>query len=343
MQVVWIVLAGLVVGRGALWGMYACHVAAFAIGIGVDLQKAASDPWADQVVSALISAVILLLIAVVVDRSLAALRESLREATGRRDELVRTNAQLQAEIAERESVTEQLVHAQKVEAVGRLASGVAHDFNHLLSLMLGYAQRGRTADDVDGLRQAVLGMEAAAHRAAAVAQTLLNFARPQPLRMETFDAGDALHEIRPMLEQLFDPGVKMSIDIAPTTNPIVFDRAQLALAVLNIAANANHAMATDGRFRISVRAAAPAHVEMEFADNGHGMSADVRERIFEPFFTTKPSGEGTGLGLAVVSTLVKNAGGVLTVQSEPAQGTIFRIVLPRAAHASERVAAVAGA
>ncbi len=338
-QVVWIVVAGLVVGRWALWWMYGVHLLAFGIGVLVDLHStranAPHEPWPDQLVSMLISAVILLLIAVAVDRSVTALRESLRDAMRRGDDLARLNERLREEVAERERVRDQLVHAQKVEAVGRLAGGVAHDFNHLLSLMLGYAQRGRQAGDVAELRQALAGMESAARRAAAVAQTLLSFSRREASHVEVFDAGDALRELRPMLLQLFDGEVKVIVDAGGAPAPIAFDRAQFTLVVLNLAANANQAMPDGGWFHVRVRAAAAARVDIEFVDNGCGMTPDVQQRIFEPFFTTKPSGQGTGLGLAVAADLVRDVGGELGVRSAPGQGATFRMRLPLAdAHAA---------
>ena len=330
-QVIWIVVAGLVLGRRALWLMYGCHLLAFAAGLVRDLSLHTGDgfdAWNNQLVSALITAVIFLLIAIVVDRSVAALRESLREATRRGDELAHANVRLETEMEERERMREQLVHAQKVEAVGRLASGVAHDFNHLIALMLGYAHMGQRSGDVVDLKRALAGIEAAAQRASTIAGTLLNFARHEATRLEVFDAGEALHEMKPMLLQLFDPGVKLEIETPKTPSPISFDRAQFALVVLNIAANANQAMPRGGRFRVTARASADAHVELELADTGHGMSSDVQQRIFEPFFTTKPRGQGTGLGLAVAADLVSGAGGEITVQSEPERGSTFRIRLP---------------
>jgi signal transduction histidine kinase len=328
-QVVWIVIAGLIVGRRALWSMYACFLIALTIGLAVDLNSKAETifSWSDQTIAALTAAVLFLLISIVIDRSVAALRESLGEATARRDDLARVNARLEAEIIESERVREQLIHAQKVEAVGRLSAGVAHDFNHLLSLMLGYARRGRSVDDVAQLKDALSGVESAARRAVAVTETLLNFSRQDATKREVFDVVEAIAEMRPMLRQLFNPSVRIELTLPAGPIPIRFDRAQFGLIVINIAANANHAMTDGGRFVIDVRSS-PASVEIDFSDSGHGMSAEVRERIFEPFFTTKPSGQGSGLGLAVAVNLVGDAGGRLSVRSEPGQGSVFVISLP---------------
>lgn len=339
LQVVWLVLAGLVVGRPALWAMYAVFVLAFASGVGVDIASdlaaadAAKFSAADRIGNGVIAAVIFLLIAIVIDRSVSALRAALREANERGDQLARANARLHEEIAGRERVTEQLIHARKVEAVGHLASGVAHDFNHLLGLVLGYARRGSGADDIDEARKALSGVESAAHRATAVARTLLNFSRREATRLETFDANAALVEAQPMLAQLFGPRVHLSIETSPAPAWIRFDRSQFTLIVLNIATNANQAMADGGSFRIAVDAGGTG-VGIAFGDSGHGMSADVRQRIFEPFFTTRPAGHGTGLGLAVAADLVGAAGGGIDVHSAPGAGTTLRLTLPHADPAS---------
>lgn len=342
-QVIWIVLAGLVIGRWALWLTYGSHVLAFAVGLLRDLSLHAGDgfdAWYNQLAGAVITALIFLLIAIVIDRSVAALRESLSEATRRRDELAHANTMLENEIDERERLKDQLVHAQKVEAVGRLASGVAHDFNHLIGLMLGYAQVSRRSDEAAELRRALAGVEAAAQRAGALTRTLLSFVRREATRLEYFDAGEALREMRPMLTQLFGTDITLEIEAPPTPLAIRFDRAQLALVVLNIAANASQAMPRGGRFRVAARAVPESDVEIELADTGHGMSVDVLERIFEPFFTTKPPGHGTGLGLAVAKDLVVGAGGRIGVRSEVGRGATFCIRLSRSETA--RSGALAG-
>jgi signal transduction histidine kinase len=333
-QAVWIVLAGLIVGRRALWSMYFCLMLAFALGVAVDIASGKNqDAWSDQIMSATIAAVIFLLVAVVVDRSVSALRESLAEATRRGDELEHVNRRLEAEIVERERVKEQLVHAQKVEAVGRLAGGVAHDFNHLLNLMLGYAQRGRSTSDIDTAKAALGGVESAVQRAAAIVQTLLNFSRREPARREIFDVAAALVEMRPMLQQSFDSSVRLRFDIAEGVHRIAFDRTQFTLIVLNVASNASHAMPDGGEFRVALHGSVGDDVVIEFADDGQGIGADVLPHIFEPFFTTKPRGKGTGLGLAVARNLVEEAAGRMDAQSEPGRGTRLRLWLPRASRA----------
>jgi signal transduction histidine kinase len=341
-QVIWLVIAGLVIGRRALWLMYGWTVLAFAAGTLHDVGPAADV--ADELLNiggdAVISAIIFLFLAVVLDRSTTAFRESLAAANRHGSELAQVNMQLREEMAERERVQHQLVHAQKVEAVGRLAGGVAHDFNHLLGLILGYVDRGRQAHS-DGERDSALaGVEAAARRATAISRKLLNFSRHDITRLETFDAGAALRGVQPLLRQLFAPGVELVLDVPGAALPVYFDRAQLELVTLNLAANAAHAMGDKGRFTVSLADAGDGrHVDLQLCDTGHGIDEEIRGRIFEPFFTTKPAGQGTGLGLAITRDLVTAAGGTITVESRPGTGTVFHIHLLRDAPAAADVAA----
>lgn len=330
--VVWIALAGLVVGRRALWAMYACMIIAFAAGYLVDAREATDpiDTPRNMAMAYLMVCVMYLLIAVVVDRSVLALRGALAEANRRGDELASSNRRLESEIAERTKVQEQLIHAQKVEAIGRLASGVAHDFNHLLSLILGYVRRA-AIDDPAARKKALDGIESAARRATSVTHKLLHFGRRDVTRIETFDAGQVVRELQPMLRQLFDPSVRIVYDVSDVAQPVAFDRAQFELVVLNIAANANQAMPDGGEFHVGLNRAPDASVELRLRDTGQGMSEAVRERVFEPFFTTKPSGQGIGLGLAVAANVIAAAGGDIAVDSMPGGGATFRIRLPAAA------------
>lgn len=331
--VVWIALAGLMVGRCALWSMYACIVAAFVIGYVNDWFAFASetDVVSDLVIDCVINCLVYLLIAVVVDRGVFALRSSLAEANRRGDELALANRRLEAEMTERAKVQEQLIHAQKVEAIGRLASGVAHDFNHLLGLVLGYARRA-DVDDPAARRGALAGIESAARRARSVTHKLLHFGRRDVTCMESFDVARVLRELQPMLRQLFDPAVRISFELGDVVQSIVFDRAQFELVLLNIAANANHAMPNGGEFHVALGRTPDDNIELRLRDTGRGMDDSVRERIFEAFFTTKSPGEGIGLGLAVAADVVAAAGGDITVDSAPGHGTTFCIRLPPASN-----------
>lgn len=330
-QVVWLVIAGLMAGRHVLWLLYLWMAVAFAIGCWHDARAATNpDPSLALAVDAVISMLIFLFIAIVVDRSSVALRESLASARARGDELAQAKTRLEAEVVERERLYNQLVHSQKVEAVGRLAAGVAHDFNHLLTLVLGYAARGMAADGEEPMRAALAGVESAARRASAVSRKLTNFSHRGNAVPETFDVNTALAEMQPMLHQLFGPDVRLAFEPAPLAQDIRMDRSEFELVVLNLAANANTAMPDGGRFTIAVQARPSARVALSFNDSGRGMDEAVRQRVFEPFFTTSADGQGSGLGLAVVGEIVSVCGGSLDVDSAPGRGTTFHITLPLA-------------
>lgn len=233
---------------------------------------------------------------------------------------------------EKERSRDQLAHAMKMENVGRLASGVAHDFNHILAVIMGYASKGRRCDDPAELQQALQGVEAAARRANAVTRRLLDFSRQEPARPEQLDAAASIAAIEPLLRQLFPPGVRIQVDTGGVRCRIMFDPALLELVLISMAANASHAMPDGGCFLLQLAWQGPGHpLQLHLVDDGQGMTEAVRQRCLEPFFTTKPSGQGTGLGLAVVASLVTTAGGTLGVESAPGQGTRFLIQLPATA------------
>lgn len=335
-QVVWLVIAGLMAGRRVLWLLYLWMALALGLGAMVEAHAPASTaPWQAYAVDGLVSMLIFLFIAIVVDRGAVALRESLAAARARGDELARAKTRLEAEIVERERLHDQLVHSQKVEAVGRLAAGVAHDFNHLLNLMLGYAARGMAADSEDQMRAALHGVESAARRAGAVSRKLTTFSHRGATSAEVFDVNTAVAEMQPMLRQLFGPDVRIHVEPAAFAQNVCMDRGEFELVVLNLAANANAAMPDGGVFRIDVVALMPARVAIVFSDTGHGMDESVRRRVFEAFFTTRPEGQGSGLGLAVASDIVSACGGTLDVDSTPGQGATFRMELPLAEFEAE--------
>jgi len=271
----------------------------------------------------------LLTAALVMDQSMAALRESLRIAQRRGLDLARKRDELQLEMQEKERSREQLVHALKIENVGRLASGVAHDFNHLLALIMGYAGKGRRSDDPVELKAALQGVESAARRAGAVTRRLLDFSRQDVARPQLLDAAATIAAMEPMLRQLFDARVAFELDTAQVRCQIHFDPAQLELVLLSLAANAQQAMPGGGRFQLLlVHSPACGELHVQVRDSGQGMSEEVRMRCLEPFFTTKPSGQGTGLGLAVTANLIEAGGGRITVESAPGQGACFHLWLP---------------
>ncbi len=321
-------------GRRALWlmlGSFAAMLLACAV---LDMFRA--DPVAPATTfgKALSIAGIWLIIALVLDRTVAALRDSLEESEQRGRALEQAYQRLEAETAERERTREQLIHSQKMELAGRLASGLAHDFNHILSIILGYAQQRRRLAANGGeaaLMGALEGVELATRRATAISRKLLNFSRLDVRRPETFDAGPALEELRPMLRQLLGSRIQLHLERPQAPLPIRMDRGDFELTILNIAGNAKDALDERGTFRLTAsRDDTAGTVVLTWSDDGPGIPESVRDRVFTPFFTTKPLGEGTGLGLSVVQDIVLVAGGQIGIECPPEGGTSVRIVLPLA-------------
>lgn len=327
-----LVIAGLVLGRAALWTTFGLLMLVFAIGFGTEVRDAGGTPAALRATLLNVPAVLIshLLITAVLDRTIQALRESLGAS-------IAHSRALQREMAERERAQAQLIHSQKLEATGRLASGVAHDFNNILDVILGFSkQRHRIGDgqdprvQADELAETLDGVEIAARRGTAITRKLLSFSRSDLLKLEVFDAGRAISELQPMLRQLFPPSVRVESTVAAEPMPVRMDRSELELMVLNIAANARDAMPDGGRFVITVARGGDDRIDIAMRDSGHGMDDQVQRRIFEPFFTTKSAADGTGLGLSVIRDLVTAAGGEIRVDSAVDVGSTFTIRLPLA-------------
>jgi signal transduction histidine kinase len=225
-----------------------------------------------------------------------------------------------------------------MEATGRLASGIAHDFNNILGIILGFAsqrhQSGTAAvSRADALEESLEGVEIAARRGSAISRKLLRFGRHDVSSVEVFDAGNAMHELKPMLRQMFDADIGLKILTEPQALLVRLDRSQFELMILNIAANARDAMHQGGDFSIEVARLQEQRGEMVricLSDTGHGMTEEVLHRAFDPFYSTKPADSGTGLGLSVVRDLVENAGGRIETNSRLGIGTTFAILLPLA-------------
>ena len=248
------------------------------------------------------------------------------------------------DVTESRALQQQLLQAQKMEAVGRLAGGIAHDFNNMLSAILGFA--GIVASELpagDPLTADVAEILTATERASALTQQLLTFSRKQILAPRTVDLGAQLHDLEKMLRRLIGEHIEMVIVRAPELGHVKADPAQVEQIVLNLVINARDAVASGGRIiletaNVELDAAyarqhpdvtAGPHVMLAVTDDGVGMERHVRERAFEPFFTTKAIGEGTGLGLATVLAIVKQSSGHIRLDSEPGRGTSFRLYFPR--------------
>lgn len=319
-------LGGLVLGRRALWRIATVQVLGYGICLTSNLLGFVPEKEPVLVATGIIIATTgaYLLIAVIVDRTVSALRESLAEAITRTKEL-------EHEMAERERAQRQLIHAQKMEVVGRVASGVAHDFDNVLSIVLGYAMRRKQlASQGEGaLVEALEGVELAARRAMGISRQLLNFSRQDVAKAEVFDVSQALRELLPMLRQLFDASTRIEAHLEENELWVCMDQTHFDLTVLNVTSNARDAMPNGGRF--SLRALREATtVVLELTDTGAGMASSVRQRIFEPFYTTKPLGSGTGLGLAIARDMLQAVGGWISVTTEPGQGTTLSLHLPAA-------------
>jgi PAS domain S-box-containing protein len=248
------------------------------------------------------------------------------------------------DVTERRRLEDQFRQAQKLEAVGRLAGGVAHDFNNLLTVISGHATFLREDLGRDQARQQdVLAIEQAAREAAGLTRQLLAFSRQQVLEARVLDLNEAVAESERMLTRVIGEDVALVTVLDPALGRIRADPGQIGQVIMNLAVNARDAMPEGGRLTIETANATmdaeyaqshmPAtegrYVMLAISDTGIGMDEDTKARIFEPFFTTKEAGKGTGLGLATVYGIVKQSGGFIWVYSEPAQGTCFKIYLPR--------------
>jgi PAS domain S-box-containing protein len=247
------------------------------------------------------------------------------------------------DITERRDLEEQLRQAQKMDAIGRLAGGIAHDLNNALTAIAGYAELALGEISVNHpARTDVEEIKRGAERAASVTAQLLAFSRKQLIAPRVFDLNETVAGIARLLSRLLGAGVDVRTTLAAALPPITGDPGQVEQAIINLAVNARDAMPAGGRLDLITslddldEAFARAHVPMtpgryvslRVADTGHGMSRDTQARIFEPFFTTKDVGKGTGLGLSMVYGTLKQIGGFVFVDSAIDHGTTFRLYFP---------------
>ncbi len=240
----------------------------------------------------------------------------------------------------------QLREAQKMEAVGRLASGVAHDFNNLLTVILGEAEtlvidcEDLSVDD----REALENIRAAGERATILTGQLLSFSRRHLVTPKALAINEILTDLEKMIRRLIGEDVTLTLELSDAAGAVFADRGQLEQVLMNLAVNARDAMPNGGRLTISSEAievdpiglagegediAPGPYVVISVRDNGEGMSEAVKSRLFEPFFTTKAQGKGTGLGLSTSDGIIRRWGGRLMVNSKLGLGTVMNIVLPR--------------
>ncbi len=244
-------------------------------------------------------------------------------------------ARLQQESEGRRQAEEALFQSQKMEALGRLTGGVAHDFNNALMVISGnlhllrHAAANQPSRQLDAIGRAV-------DSATRLTRQLLAFSRHQALTLETVLLQRRLPALRDMIEPTLGKTIEFKLEVARDTAPIDVDVAELELALINLAVNARDAMPEGGRFMLRASnapapaegATAPASVVIDAIDTGQGMDPGVAARAFDPFFTTKPPGKGTGLGLSQVYALCRHAGGNVTLISAPGRGTVVRMHFP---------------
>lgn len=244
----------------------------------------------------------------------------------------------------RRELEDQLRHAQKMEAVGRLAGGVAHDFNNMLTAIGSYASELLVSVPEQSPAHALaIQIERVVNQAALATRQLLAFSRKQMVRLVPVRINTVLEDMRDLLVRLLGDQVQVVLDLAPDAGTVVVDPGQLQQIVLNLAINARDAMPEGGTMMLATSHVSIArneskrqglgpgeYVSMLVSDTGVGIDPEIRSRLFEPFITTKPPGMGTGLGLSMVYGIVRQSGGGIRVESESGRGTRFEILLPRA-------------
>ena len=274
----------------------------------------------------------------------------IRDADGR---AVRTMATIE-DITERKQLEAQLLQAQKMEAIGQLAGGVAHDFNNILGAMIMQAEVASAQPGLpDEVAESLQEMRSAAERAASLTRQLLLFSRKQVMQPRDLDLNDVVTSLAKMLQRIIGEDIRLQLHLHPGPLTIRADAGMVEQVLMNLAVNARDAMPEGGRLlidtaeatidaeaaRLQADASPGRYASLRVTDTGCGIPPEVLPRIFEPFFTTKEVGKGTGLGLATVFGIVKQHQGWITVDSETDKGTSFQIFLPVSAAPAHRAEA----
>ncbi|MBI1387919.1 MAG: PAS domain S-box protein [bacterium] len=246
---------------------------------------------------------------------------------------------------EKQSLKEQLLQAQKMEALGLLAGGVAHDFNNLLMVIDGYSEMALTKIQAgDALYHDLIEIKKASERAAVITRQLLTFSRKQVSQTTTLSLNDVVSGTIKMLRRLIGEGITIHTLLDPGIGPVKADLGQIEQVIMNLAVNARDAMPKGGSLLLETVSEwitepapergfpiSPGRYEILIVtDTGHGMSKEVAQRVFEPFYTTKARGKGTGLGLSTVYGIIQQNNASITLASEPGKGTTFKLYFPSA-------------
>ena len=249
------------------------------------------------------------------------------------------------DLTEQKQIEEQFFQSQKMEAVGRLAGGVAHDFNNLMSVVIGFSELilAELGPD-DPVREKMADIHQAGERATILTRQLLAFSRKQVMRPKVLDLNRVLFDFEKMLRRLIGEDIELRTALDPLLGRVKADPGQIEQVIMNLAVNARDAMLQGGKLTIETRNVfldesyayqhgielqPGSYVMLAVSDTGVGIEKEITAKIFEPFYTTKEKGKGTGLGLATVYGIVKQSGGYVWVYSEPGQGATFKIYLPR--------------
>jgi signal transduction histidine kinase len=324
-------LVALLLGRRDLWATFAAFATAAAVGAARDvgwIGRGTHLPMLTPTQPLLSTVLLLLFAALLLDRLAGALRQALGEA-------LRGNQALR----EREQMLEQVRQGQKMEAIGRLAGGVAHDFNNILGLILGSAEMARDALPPEHPAAPDLQhIERDVGRAKELVRQLMAFARKQVVAPKLVAVDAVVSDMLKMLERVLGKIIIVDARLGAGETTILIDRGQLEQVLLNLAVNARDAMPSGGHLYVRTEITTPPggnpQVLLSVCDEGMGIPSDVLPHIFEPFFTTKSEGQGTGLGLATCHGIVTQAGGQIDVHSTPGKGTCFEVRFPVALSAA---------
>jgi two-component system, chemotaxis family, CheB/CheR fusion protein len=267
-------------------------------------------------------------------------RELEKQVAERTAELERANQALLQDIEEREKLEEQLRQSQRLESMGVLAAGVAHDLNNLLNIIQGYASVLTGDATSDDIKESVNAITQTTKRGAVFVEQLLTLARKAEAKMEPVDVNKLIEGLSNLIKGTFPKNIATSLDLLPQPLTIIADESQITQVLLNLCVNARDAMPNGGSLVLKTSLVngteldvygvlhSGDYVAIEIADTGVGMDENIQEKIFEPFFTTKEIGKGTGLGLAVAYGIVKSHNGFINVESQPLRGATFRLYFP---------------